>query len=58
MRMFKTHKVRKCESLDGLWEFRKEGGEEYLMPVPGCWEEHPEMLRYRGKGSYKKIIIL
>jgi len=58
MRMFKEHKVRRCEALDGLWDFEKENGKSYLMPVPGCWEEHPEMLRYRGKGSYKKRITL
>ena len=26
------------------------------MPVPGCWEDNPEMLTYRGKGTYFKNI--
>lgn len=58
MRQFCMHYIRKTKSLDGLWDFKKEDGKAYLMPVPGCWEMHPEMLRYRGKGTYKKKILV
>ena len=56
MRTFETHFVRKCKTLNGIWNFKKESGEEYLLPVPGCWEDNPEMLTYRGKGTYYKNI--
>ena len=56
MRIFETHYIRKYKTLNGLWNFKKENGEEYLMPVPGCWEDNPNMLTYRGKGTYYKNI--
>jgi beta-glucuronidase len=28
------------------------------MPVPGCWEQHPLLLTYRGEACYTKEIIL
>jgi len=59
IRLFENHRVRIVKELDGLWEFRKENDDkEYRLPVPGCWEQHPDMLAYRGKGEYiKKIYI-
>ena len=56
MRMFETHHIRKCMTLNGIWNFKKESGEEFLMPVPGCWEDNHQMLTYRGKGTYFKTI--
>lgn len=55
MRMFNTHKIRKTVSLDGIWDFECNGVKE-PMAVPGCWESHPSLLNYRGKGVYKKEI--
>lgn len=55
MRMFNTHKIRKNVSLDGIWDFQCNGVKE-PMAVPGCWESHPSLLNYRGKGVYKKEI--
>lgn len=63
VRLFQTHKVRKQVELDGLWDFTpmKQGDElpkeyHYRLPVPGCWEMHPDFLSYRGKGAYRKTI--
>ena len=36
----------------------KEDGKTYKLPVPGCWEQHPDMLAYRGKGEYSKIVYI
>ncbi|MCU6793915.1 beta-glucuronidase [Paenibacillus sp. WQ 127069] len=30
----------------------------YRLPVPGCWEQHPELLTYRGKGLYRRRIVI
>jgi beta-glucuronidase len=64
IRLFQTHKVRKITELDGTWDFAKveeivkESAIKYTykMPVPGCWEMHPELLTYRGKGVYRRKI--
>ena len=56
IRLFDTHKVRKQKELEGLWRFVKEDGKEYQLPVPGCWEQHPEMRNYRGMGTYYKTV--
>ncbi|MBO1512671.1 glycoside hydrolase family 2 protein [Metabacillus bambusae] len=66
IRLFQTHKVRKITELDGTWDFAKVEEIEkestikytYKMPVPGCWEMHPELLTYRGKGVYRRKIEL
>ena len=58
-RLFKTHSVRITEQLDGMWSFCKEGEEkEFFLPVPGCWEQHPDLLNYRGTGKYQKTIYV
>lgn len=58
IRLFEQHRVRKQKELDGIWRFVKEDGTEYNLPVPGCWEQHPELLTYRGKGIFYKKIYL
>ncbi len=55
MRMYETHKIRKTVSLDGMWDFSAKE-KNYKMPVPACWESHPELLNYRGKANYKTVI--
>lgn len=65
IRLFKTHHVRNQIELDGLWEFATvcDNNElplaySYALPVPGCWEMHPEFLTYRGCGAYRKKISI
>lgn len=58
IRLFEQHRIRKQKELDGIWKFIKEDGAEYDLPVPGCWEQHPELLTYRGKGVFYKTIYL
>ncbi|WP_100405738.1 glycoside hydrolase family 2 protein [Bacillus solitudinis] len=62
LRLFETHKVRKQQELSGLWDFAKTDSDEinpaysYQLPVPGCWEMHPDLLTYRGKGQYRTFV--
>ncbi len=57
IRLFDTHKIRKSTELNGLWDFKAECYDKiYKMSVPGCWEQHPDFLKYRGKGTYTKKI--
>lgn len=59
-RLFEQHNIRKVRQLDGMWDFRPEEKQKgiYSMPVPGCWEQHPDFYAYRGKGTYiKKIYV-
>lgn len=58
IRLFTQHYIRKQQELDGTWEFEKEDGKRYSLFVPGCWEQHPEMLNFRGKGSYRKTVAI
>lgn len=59
VRLFEQHRRRNVKELDGMWEFEKiDDGKKYQLPVPSCWEQHPEMLNYRGKGSYRKKVSL
>ena len=58
IRLFEQHYVRKQKELDGMWDYVREDGSKYTLPVPGCVEQHPELLTYRGKGTfYKKVYI-
>lgn len=63
IRMFETHRVRKQQELEGMWDFSPAAGKDafpaaygYRLPVPSCWEQHPELLTYRGIGFYRKTI--
>lgn len=59
IRLFDTHHIRNTQELDGIWDFRMEGIDKaYKMPVPGCWEQHPDFLKYRGKGTYTKKLYI
>jgi len=65
IRLFKTHQIRKIEELEGMWDFSPADapGElpeafPYKLPVPGCWEMHPQFGTYRGTGVYRKWINL
>ena len=59
IRLFDTHHVRTVQELDGMWDFRMEGFDKaYQLPVPGCWEQHPDFLSHRGKGTYTKRVYI
>lgn len=58
IRLFNEHIVRKQQELDGFWRFEREDGKQYSLPVPGCWEQHPELENYRGKGTYYKRVYV
>lgn len=57
IRLFRQHNIRKVVELDGMWDFiSKNDGKKYKIPVPGCWEQHPELCTYRGTGTYYKTV--
>lgn len=50
IRLFETHYIRNAQELDGMWDFKMDGFDKaYQMPVPSCWEQHPDFLQHRGK---------
>ena len=57
IRLFEQHRIRESKELDGMWNFKAKG-KEYQMPVPSCWEQHPDFLSYRGKGEYSKSVYV
>ncbi|MCI9085619.1 MAG: beta-glucuronidase [Clostridia bacterium] len=59
IRLFDTHYIRKIQELDGMWDFKMDGFDKaYQMPVPSCWEQHPDFLAHRGKGTYTKKVYV
>lgn len=59
IRLFDTHHIRRVQELDGMWDFTMEGFDgKYSLPVPGCWEQHPDFMSHRGKGTYEKKVYL
>ena len=58
IRLFDQHRIRKVKELDGVWSFVTEKGKSYSLPVPGCLEQHPDLINYRGKGTYYKTIYV
>ncbi len=58
IRLFEQHYVRRQRELDGMWRYVRGDGRAYTLPVPGCVQQHPDLLTYRGKGTfYKKIYV-
>ncbi len=57
IRLFEQHVYRKQRELDGLWNVRIEG-KEYKLPVPGCWEQHPDLMNHRGKATYIREVTV
>ena len=43
MRMFKEHRVRHIESLDGIWTLKLPCDVCYPAIVPGVWETIPDL---------------
>lgn len=59
LRLFQQHQIRKVTELDGMWDFCMDGFSRcYRLPVPGCFEQHPDFLNYRGTGSYTRQLYL
>ena len=59
IRLFDTHYIRQTQELDGMWDFCMEGFDKpYKLPVPGCWEQHPDFLQYREKGTYTRKVYI
>ena len=57
IRLFDTHIIRETKELDGMWNFTA-NGKSYTLPVPSCWEQHPELLTYRGHGTYTRKLYI
>ncbi len=58
IRLFEEHRIRKQQELDGMWDFVTEDGRCFSLPVPGCWEQHPQLIKYRGKGTYTRKVYI
>ena len=59
LRLFETHRIRATRELDGMWDFKMDGfDKDYRMPVPACWEQHPDFMRHRGRGTYTKTVYI
>ncbi|MBQ7573445.1 MAG: beta-glucuronidase [Clostridia bacterium] len=59
IRLFETHNIREQKELDGMWKFIMQGvDKEYTMPVPGCFEQHPDFLKHRGIATYSKTVYV
>ena len=63
LRLFRTNEIRDVQELDGDWDFQPIKGMEelpssyeYRLPVPGCWEMHPQFVTYQGKGVYRRTV--
>ncbi|GAE91999.1 beta-galactosidase [Gracilibacillus boraciitolerans JCM 21714] len=63
IRTFDQHTIRQIKELSGLWEFQpikkvQPLPEEYnyQLPVPSCWEMHPDFLTYRGLAAFRKKV--
>jgi len=60
LRLFKTHEIRKQTELSScLWDFHTipEAGEKSVAmkaPVPGCWENYPETIAWRGRACFER----
>lgn len=58
-RLFETHVIREVKELDGMWDFRMKGvDKDYQLPVPSVWEQHPDFLAHRGKGTYTRKVYV
>lgn len=57
IRLFDQHHVRYQKELDGMWQLTV-GDKVYSLPVPGCIEQHPDFLNYRGKFTLVKKIYV
>ncbi len=62
-RLFPEHRIRHCQSLDGLWEFEPESACAGLpvhsqILVPSCWEMLPGWESWRGRARLSRKLVL
>lgn len=58
-RLFKTHNIRNTYEADCLWDFETaDGSYKGKITVPTAWETIPELVNYKGKATYTKIMNL
>ena len=59
-RLFKTHRIRESRECDPVWTLTTPDGGGLTTPekviVPGIWESHPALKRYRGRGVYEQTV--
>ena len=59
-RLFKTHRIRESRECDPVWTLTTPDGGGLTTPekviVPGIWESHPALKRYRGHGVYEQTV--
>ncbi len=58
IRLFDTHRIRPIRELDGLWDVKIGNIGSFKLPVPSVWEQHPQLLSHRGKGTYIRKLYL
>lgn len=68
IRLFQTHRIRRIDELEGMWDFTttSEDAEDsifpttydFSLPVPGCWETHPRFQTFRGQGWYRRKVTV
>jgi len=65
IRLFDQHRIRQVTELEGLWDFAPVSSLDevpeqypYRLTVPGCWESHPDFIRYRGQGVYRTMVTV
>lgn len=61
-RLFEEHRIRKTVALDGIWNCRLLNPQNEAqktidtMIVPGCIENHPACMQYKGKALYSRAV--
>ena len=58
IRLFETSRTRKKYPIEGIWDFQTAEGFSCPMPVPGCWEQHPSLIDYRGQAIYERELTV
>ncbi|MCQ2458362.1 MAG: hypothetical protein MJ142_06495, partial [Clostridia bacterium] len=59
-RIFRTHEIRNSHECDPVWRLTTPDagglGHTETVTVPGVWESHPCLRRYRGRGIYEQTV--
>lgn len=58
IRLFETSQTRKKYPVEGIWDFQTADGFSCLISVPGCWEQHPSLIGYRGQAIYERELTI
>ena len=58
-RLFKSHNIRNAYETDSLWDFETaDGSYKGKITVSTAWETIPELVNYKGKAAYTKVMNL